>query len=196
MIDNFYLIKPMLKFESDDDFYFIQILQRKKDNPGGVNGSNNSSRLVKAYYINSIDHLEKVKDEMIALANHFNARVGINLNKRSYYKTAFNTMRTMAEQMHNKEFRQVKRAWNTSCGVHNGGDKVWLLDVDDVEIIPIGLKSFINNDCQPFGDKILGAIPSKSGFHLMTKGFDLREFKKKFPEIEIHKNNPTNLYIP
>ena len=75
MINNFDLIKPMLKFESEDDFYFIQILQRKKDNPEGVNGSNNSSRLVKGYYIKSIEHLDAFKDEMIFFANHFNARV-------------------------------------------------------------------------------------------------------------------------
>jgi len=89
MIDNFDLIRPMLKFESEDDFYFVQILQRKKDNPNGVNGSNNSSRLIKAYYLNSVEHLDLFKDEMIFFANHFNARVGINLNKRSYEKTAF-----------------------------------------------------------------------------------------------------------
>jgi hypothetical protein len=196
MVDNFDLIKPMLKFESEDDFYFIQILQRKKDNPNGCNGSSNSARLIKAYYINSIEHLESLKDEMVFFANHFNSRVGINLNKRSYEKTAFNTLKKVAEVMHNKNFKMVRRAWNTSCGVHNGGDKIWLLDIDvkDADYIK-NIKEFVQNQ-QPKRDKILGLIPSKSGFHLITKGFDLRAFKKEYPEIEIHKNNPTNLYIP
>lgn len=196
MIDNFDLIKTMLKFESDDDFYFVQILQRKKDNPDGVNGSNNSSRLIKGYYINSIEHLDILKDEMIFFANYFNARVGINLNKRSYYKTAFNTMKTIAEQMHNKEFRKVRRAWNTSCGVFNGGDKIWILDIDTKNKDYINsMQTFIQSQ-KPDGNKILGLIPSKSGFHFIIKGFDLRNFKNEYPEIEIHKNNPTNLYIP
>lgn len=90
MIDNFDLISSLLKFNSDDDFYFVQIIQRKKDNPDSVNGCNNSSRAIKVYYINSVESLFKLKNEMIFFANHFNARVGINLNKRSYYKTAFN----------------------------------------------------------------------------------------------------------
>jgi hypothetical protein len=196
MIDNFEIIKPMLKFESEDDFYFIQILQRKKDNPGRVNGSSNSSRLVKAYYIDSIDHLDELKDEMIFFANHFNARVGLNLNKRSYEKTAFNTLKKVAEVMHNKDFKMVKRAWNTSCGVHNGGDKIWLLDIDTPDMNYVnGVNEFISG-IFPGGDKTLGLIPSKSGYHLITKGFDLRDFTSKYPEIEIHKNNPTNLYIP
>jgi hypothetical protein len=196
MIDNFEIIKPMLKFESEDDFYFVQILQRKKDNPEGVNGSNNSSRLIKAYFINSIEHLDAFKDEMIFFANHFNARVGLNLNKRSYEKTAFNTLKKVAELMHNKNFEMVKRAWNTSCGIHNGGDKIWLLDIDTLDMDYVnGIKMFISG-IFPGGDKTLGLIPSKSGYHLITKGFDLRDFSSKYPEIEIHKNNPTNLYIP
>jgi len=196
MIDNFELIKKMLKFDSEDEFYFIQILQRKKDNPEGVNGSNNSSRLIKAYYINSIDHLESLKDEMVAFANYFNARIGINLNKRSYYKTAFNTMKTIADRLHNKDYRQVKRAWNTSCGMHNGGDKIWIIDIDVQDMSYINdMRNFIQTQ-QPEGNKILGLIPSKNGFHFITKGFDLREFKKEYPDIDIHKNNPTNLYIP
>jgi len=211
MINNFDQIKKLLSFNSDDEFYFVQILQRKKDNPGNVNGSNNSSRLIKAYYIDSLEKLNKQQDEMIQLANLFNARVGINLNKRSYYKTAFNTLQTMANQMHNKEFKYLYRTWNTACGVHNGvDDKIWLLDVDhitDQALLamfdnPEGrreyvLKEFINSS-QPITNtnKVLAKIPSKSGYHLITSGFDTREFTKNFPDVCIHKNNPTNLYIP
>lgn len=197
MIDNFEIIKPLLSFDSDDEFYFVQILQRKKDNPTGYMGSNNSSRLVKAYYIDSIDRLDRYRGEMIKLAELFNARVGINLNKRSYYKTAFNTLKHMAEQMHNKQFKYLQRAWNTSCGVHNGGDKIWLLNFDRL-LDPLEYNHVCNviYQANPIGEKIIDAVPSKSGFHLITKGFDPREFKEDFPEIEIHKNNPTNLYIP
>ena len=208
MINNFEQIKQLLSFDNEDEFYFVQILQRKKDNPGNINGSNNSSRLIKAYYIDSLEKLDKLTEEMIFFANHFNARVGINLNKRSYYKTAFNTMKHMAEQMHNKNFKHVARAWNTSCGVHNGGDKIWLLDVDNITDIDI-LMSFdfpearrenaMRNcieESQPKGNKIIAKIPSKSGYHLITTAFDSREFVKSFPEVEIHKNNPVNLFIP
>ena len=50
MIDNFEQISKLLTFTSEDEFYFVQVLQRKKDNPGGYLGSNNSSRLIKAYW--------------------------------------------------------------------------------------------------------------------------------------------------
>jgi len=197
MVNNFDLIRNLLTFASDDEFYFVQILQRKKDNPGNVNGSNNSSRLIKAYYIDSLEKFDNLKDEMIFFAEHFNARVGINLNKRSYYKTAFNVMKKMAEQMHNKQFKNVRKAYNTCCGIHNGGDKIWLLDVDqklsDKELNDFRLEL---GGYQPLGDKVLAYIPSKNGVHVITRGFDLTEFRMNHPDIEVHKNNPTNLYIP
>ena len=85
MINNFEQIKKLLEFRSEDDFYFLQILQRKKDHPAGkVNGTNNNSRLIKAYFIKSIEHLEFVEPEIIELCKLFQARAGINLNRRSF----------------------------------------------------------------------------------------------------------------
>ena len=197
MVNNFKIIEKLLDFSDSDTFYYVTVLQRKKDNPGNVNGSNNSSRLIKAYYIDSLEKFDNLKDEMIFFAEHFNARVGINLNKRSYYKTAFNVMKKMAEQMHNKQFRNVRKAYNTCCGIHNGGDKIWLLDVDqklsDKELNDFRLEL---GGYLPLGDKVLAYIPSKNGVHVITRGFDLTEFRMNHPDIEVHKNNPTNLYIP
>lgn len=204
MLNNFEQIKKLLSFNSADEFYFVQILQRKKDNKDNPNveylGTNNSSRLIKAYYITSIEKLERYEKEMIALANLFNARVGINLNKRSFYKTSFNTLKKIAEQLHNKEFTSVHRSWNTSCGIHNDiEDKIWLLDFDYKPTNPdwyIDIKGFLYG-LQPICvNKVIDFIPSNNGIHVITKGFDTREFVKKYPDVEIHKNNPTNLYIP
>ena len=138
----------------------------------------------------------ELKEEMIFFASHFNARAGINLNKRSYEKTAFNLLKKVAEQMHNKNYKATRAAFNTVCGVHNGGDKVWLLDVDHKnEFMTASMIKYIN-ELQPIGDKVLAIIPSRQGCHVITKGFDLRDFSPAYPEVEIHKNNPTNLYIP
>jgi len=189
-LDNFDLIKSLLHFESEDDFYFVQIIQRKKDNPGIVKGSNNNNRLIKAYYIRSTEHLDKYKEEMIALAELFNARVGINLNKRSFYKTAFNTLKKIAEQMHNKSFLNVHRAYNTSCGVLNSSDRVWLLDVDDSKLLP-NIYVYLKVMDIPYT-----VIPTPNGVHLIVKAFDSRGFEQRFPNVEIHKNNPTILYAP
>ena len=56
MIDNFEQIRSILKFE-DDYFYFIQIIQRKKENPH-LSGSNN--RIIRSYNIDSLKKFDKI----------------------------------------------------------------------------------------------------------------------------------------
>lgn len=196
-IDNFKQISKLLTFNSEDEFYFVQIIQRKKDNKR-VKGSNNKNRLIKAYYISSVEKLMSLKDEMIHFAEYFNARVGINLNKRSYEKTAFNTLLKIANQMHNKDFKSVRAAYNSACGIHNTvDDKLWILDVDSKnETYLQGI--FINLDSRidPIGDKVISVLNTTSGYHIITKAFNTLQFGKLYPEIEIHKNNPCALYYP
>lgn len=55
MINNILAIKSLLHFQSEDDFYHLQILKRKKEHP--ELGSN--SYVVKTYYIRSVEYLEK-----------------------------------------------------------------------------------------------------------------------------------------
>lgn len=211
MVDNFNKISKILTFDSDDHFYFVQILQRKKDD-NTVKGTNNTSRTIKTYRIDSIKKLEELKDEMVDLANWFNARVGINLNKRSYEKVAFHTLKKIANQMSNKDYKNVKSAYNSVCGIHDSAvDRIWLIDIDKYEGKSIERSKFeiikAIQHSQPFDTKkILADIPSKSGCHLITKPFNAHKFYKDLAENynrtlmyelpEIHKNNPTNLYIP
>ena len=40
-------------------------------------------------------------------------------------------------------------------------------------------------------------IPTKNGVHLIVeRSFNLQKFKEAFPNIDVHKNNPTVLYVP
>ena len=195
MIDNFKIIADLLSFNSDDEFYFVQIIQRKKDNPA-TSGRNNKSRTVRSYRIISVEQLLDFKDEMIALAVQFNARVGINLSKRSFEKTAFNTLEKIAGQMKNRDYKSVKSAYDSCCGLHNAvTDKLWILDLDNTSKMSYKLMDYIW-EREPKGDKVVECIPSKTGIHVITKPFNLQDFGSSYPDIEIHKNNPTNIYIP
>jgi hypothetical protein len=39
-------------------------------------------------------------------------------------------------------------------------------------------------------------IPTKNGVHLITKRFDVMQFKKQYPDVDIQKKIPTLLYLP
>jgi hypothetical protein len=193
MIDNLELILPFLKFESEDDFYYLQILQRKKEN--SHIGSN--SKVIKNYYINSKESLINYYPEIKQLCNVFNARASIRLNKRSYEKVAFKAMVNIANTMMNRDYKFLKASYDRACGLgHNDPEKKWILDIDTIdETFNRKLQIDIYN-IEPKGNKVLGHFKSKNGSHLITKPFNLDIFSKKYPEIDVHKDNPTNLYIP
>lgn len=204
MVNNFDIIKPLLTWDNDDQYYFLQVIQRKKDAGPGikVNGTNNNSRLIKAYYVKSLDYLEFIEPEVIELCKVFNARAGINLNRRSFEKTALQHLKLVTDNIINKNFDKVYKTYSSAAGKFNHDkNKKWILDIDADDMDsgwngPI-MSDFIDT-LQPNdgSNKTLAIIPSKSGLHIITKPFNLRDFKEKYPNIDVQKNNPTNLYIP
>jgi len=199
MVDNFDRIRGLLNFRSDDEFYFLQILQRKKDfkETLKVNRSNNNSRLVKAYYVSSLEYFDFIKPEVVQLSEVFGARASINLNKRSYQEMALRVIEHTAKLMANHAYEKVRKVYDTVAGkYYKGKDKVWLLDVDEVGRNYNSMVLYAEKHCKPDGPKFIGVIPSKNGYHILMKPFDTSVFCDKYPDVEIHKNNPTNLYIP
>lgn len=201
MINNFEKIRSILEFRSEDDFYFLQILQRKKDHKNTqlrVTGANNNSRLIRMYTIRSLEYFDHVTNEIIELCDLFQARAGINLNRRSFEKIAFHTLKKVTDQILNGDFTHTNKAYASVCGTYsNESDKKWILDIDE----PLSRKHnemilFAERECRPDGSKFVTTIPSKSGCHIIMRPFDLQRFKQEYPDIEIHKDNPTNLYIP
>lgn len=202
-MDNLEKILPLLNFKSEDDFYFLQILQRKKENP--QLGSN--SRVIKNYYIRSQQHLLDRYEEIKTLCKVFNARASIRLNKRSFEKVGFKALENIANTMQNREYKHLMKSYDRACGLlNNEKTKKWIIDIDKDEVI--WLEQIINaiQPCEPLGDKIVTQILSKSGIHLITTPFNVKQFQDNFAEelraygmeyieIEIHKDNPTNLYL-
>lgn len=206
MVDNFDLIYPLMQFPTpEDSFYFVQVLQRKKDHKGvRIGGSNNNIRLIKSYHISSIEKLMIHKEEMIKLADVFDARVGINLNPRSFEKTAFQLLEKVAHQMQNKDFYNVRKSYDSVCGnYHAEMDKRWLIDIDrgeynfDARVNYIkGIVNGLQRNIENRDYSILAEIPTKNGCHLITNPFNLEAFREKIKGIDVHKNNPTLLYCP
>ena len=60
---------------------------------------------------------------------------------------------------------------------------------------------FYFNEANDIADRMIPAIvaefPTKSGVHLITRPFNLKEFHDTFPDVDVHKNSMgTVLYIP
>lgn len=194
IVNNLTDLLPLLEFNSPDDFYYLQILQRKKENP--ELGSN--SRVIKNYYIRSMDSLVDKYDEIVDLCNQFNARASLRLNKRSFMKVAFKTLINVAHSMGNKDYRSVGKSYDKACGQSSNEttNKKWIIDIDVKEHWYLNTIVGHINELLEEDRKILVVIPSKSGWHIITNPFRLDKFKELHPNLDVHKDNPTNLYIP
>ena len=186
-------IKPLLKFDSEDDFYFLQILQRKKDT---IIGKNNT--LIRNYYIRSIEYLDKKYQQIKDLCDFFNARAMLRLNRRGYKKITLMSLKLLTSHILNEDFKTVGKVFDQACGrCHSEKVKKWIIDLDgkydNSEIFE--MRSTLE-DIRPKGDKVIKILPTKNGQHMITTVFDLSEFKLKYPNLDIHKDNPINLYIP
>src|SRR5690606_35793815 len=90
-----------------------------------------------------------------------------------------------------------KHVFDSVVGQLKTYEKRWIVDIDTKdENYLLSVINHINEQCRPIGVKIISTIPTKSGVHLITHRFDVLEFKKHCPDIDIQKKNPTLLYYP
>jgi hypothetical protein len=217
MINNLDLIKPLLNFENEGDFYMLYVFKRKKDQPESERDNHQSVRTVKTYCIESIDHLEKRYDEVKQLCEMFKARAYIHVQKQNHHDVSLDMMISLAERIRGGQHNQ-KNLFDSVVGQLKTNEKRWIVDIDTKDQSTLShIMDVINNECRPFRiraeihthksdgtvevkndyvSKIIQIIPTKNGYHIITERFDVLEFKKKFPDIDIQKKNPTILYLP
>jgi len=195
MINNIEIIKSLLNFEKQGDFYMLYIFKRKKDQPEGERDNHQSVRTIKSYCIESIEHLEKRYEEIKQMCEMFKARAYIHVQRQNHFDVSLNMMVELAQRIQNGQHNQ-KGLFDSVVGQIKTTEKRWIVDVDNVDLYELKpIMGFIDS-LKPEGEKIEAIISTKSGYHLITKRFDVKEFEKQYPNIDIQKKNPTLLYYP
>jgi hypothetical protein len=202
-IDNFNQIVDIIngKAITDDNFFFVQILKRRKENPEMT--SNNITCDV--LYVKDAKDLLTKQTRIMKRCFDENARAYINLNVRSKRKVALQTMKIMAECIANDNYN-VANAYTSAVGnTHSDPNKTWVIDIDYDKDMPDefnqgyveGLSQLISNLIVETGKTPkIHKIPTKNGIHLITQPFNTQKFGEIHGNIDIHKDNPTILFVP
>jgi hypothetical protein len=173
----------------------LYVFKRKKDQPEGERDNHQSVRTIKTYCIESIEHLDHRWDEIVQMCEMFKARAYIHIQKQNHMDVSLNMMVALAQRIQDGNTNQ-KGLFDSVVGQIKTQEKRWIVDIDTKdEIVREDIRAFING-LRPEGYKCICEIPTKNGYHLITERFDVLEFKKKYPEIDIQKKNPTLLYYP
>lgn len=203
-IDNFDLIEAMMDFkEADNLFMHLQILRRGKDHPD-LPAAN---KLIRSWLVRSAEHLASLKDEVVFLCEHYKARAYISCVPKSIAKLNTLIMRKLADNLHTGNIINPWHVFNSACGELPGVEKRWVVDVDtkdknELEFVKLEIdRVWVNAHPQDWGKIresawLLAEIPTLNGCHLITPPFNLQEFRKRFPDVEVKKNGPTALYVP
>lgn len=204
IIDNFAYIKPLMLFdESENLFMHLQVLRRGKDHPD-LPAAN---KLIKAWLVRDFKHLESIRDEIVFLCEHYRARAYISCVPKSMAKLNALILRKLAEYNYDNHIVNPWHVFDSACGELPGVEKRWVVDIDGKDekiLFSIGVRieklwcavhpEFLT-ECDTEGWRI-AKIPTLNGSHLLVRPFNLQEFKKRFPEVEVKKNGLTVLYVP
>jgi len=195
MINNLDIIKPLLNFTEEGDFYMLYILKRKKDQPEDERDNHQSSRTIKTYCIDILEYLESKYEEIIQLSELFKARAYIHVQKQNHKDVALDMMILLAERIKNGQHNQ-KNLFESVVGKVKRMENRWIVDIDDKDENELAKTISVVDETRPIGSKVEAVIPTKNGYHLITKRFDVEMFRKSYPQVDIQRKNPTLLYFP
>jgi len=200
MIDNFDQILGFMEFDTEDQFYYLQLIKRKKENEDI--GSN--SKVIKNYYIKSKEQLISKKKEIIDICTLTNSRAMIRLNRRSFKRVGLKALENIVNSISCEQYEFIKNSYDRACGLVNSEkNKTWIVDIDAQGLRYTEDVKYAISLLNPLHTTV--TISSKTGFHLITKPFNTQVFyetleqmctKELINSLEIHKDNPTNLFIP
>ena len=195
-VDNFDLIKKHIYSSDSSEFYMLQIMRRTKDQRG-YDGKHKQS-IIKTYFISSVEYLDSKRDEIVGLCEMFNARAYINLNKKSYKQVSLKALEILAGKIAHEEY-DIRSLFESACGQTGAcdGQKTWIVDFDSKDLDELGKIKNIIDSIDPKGvSKIVETVPTRHGYHLITRPFNKKAFYEMYNNsIDIHDNNPTILYV-
>jgi hypothetical protein len=128
MINNLKLIKPLLNFDNEGDFYMLYIFKRKKDQTTDK-ANHQSVRTIKSYCIESVEHLEDRYDEIIQLCEMFKARAYIHIQKQNHKDVAMNMITEIVNRIQSGQINQ-KHVFDSVVGQIKTQEKRWVVDID------------------------------------------------------------------
>lgn len=195
-IDNFDLIKKHINTSGEGEFYMLQIMRRSKDQK--ENGGKRKQTVIKSYFISSPEYLDSKRDEIVGLCEMFNARAYINLNKKSYKQVSLKALEILAGKIAHEDYN-IKTLFESACGQTGACDglKTWIVDFDSKDLDELDRIKNIIEMVEPIGvNKIIETVPTRHGYHLITRPFNKKAFNEMYNEkIDVHDNNPTLAFV-
>lgn len=195
-IDNFAEHMAHMDFISPNDRYIVHILRRVKDSKGeNCLGSNETQRLIRTYYIDSLDYLNKKIPAIKELCQVNNARAYLIVSPKDNFECLLNLGKKVLDTIQNKNYsvkpdHLLRQAY---CEMHRSRRKQWILDLDEDNMFEYKLVKpdevmvtewtvekvleFVKNalaECKK-NPECAYVVKTPKGHHIVTEPFDLQK---------------------
>ena len=204
MIDNFGIIRKHLDFKTPTDRYIVHILRRPKDCQQLKNslGSNEAQRLIRTYYIDSLEYFDAKIPAMKELCESCNARAYIIVQPKDNFECLLNLGKKIFDTIQNKNYsvkpeHLIRQAY---CEWHKSRKKVWILDLDDDEMhgwTKDKVLELVKRHVKECGKDIndIYEVKTKHGCHIITPPFNLQAAQKEcdmlFEGVQVRSTEQT-----
>lgn len=181
-----------------DLFFDVQLIRRGKDHPSLPS----ANYTFKTYYFDSLESFEKSYEEIKTCCNIFKLRAYVSVNAKSKQESTKKVLEKYAHDIVISDYRKPWKDFSSICGGLNGKDKRWIVDLDDITTDNKLLEEYIRiiNMCDGgYDTNVVCSIPTKSGVHVITHPFNLKQFNdlctyNEYNVPDIQKNHLTLLY--
>lgn len=188
------------------DFYLVEIIARRKDNPGLPR----DAKKIKSYFV-SLEELLLLEDKIIELCEKNNARAYIYINRRNKEHVAKKLNAYIAGQIARDDYGSIHQATYNSIAAQYSSeskdDRRFIIDVDKTKDRVI-LNTVV--DCYRIirlDESPVVVNPTVNGFHILARPFDTVKFievlytksglnTEFIQNIEIMKDGMILLYFP
>jgi len=199
MVDNFEILKSHLTFEDKFDRYIIHVIKRAKDDEGVRKyGASDKNRLLKTFYISSMQYLNDKIPVIKDLCESNKARAYILPQVRNNSQCLRNLLKVVVDNLDCPEIKPDHLIRTAYCAEHASRDKKWILDLDKDNMIEyvvenhgtsVAKKKWTPKQVLDFVQKKLVEagrfkedaylIPTKNGHAIVTSPFDLQKSFKE-----------------
>ncbi len=191
MIDNRDIIRRFIDDKADGDtFWYTELLDRR-------NNGASRFKMLRTFEHNSRLHFDEQMDTIAKLCEDNQVRAYTRLTPRSRRLVASHMLKRVAMEFADQHFEVMGRIYPSVVGSTNIKERrLWLFDVDQPDNPYTG--EFVERLAA--AGKLKTTIPSRKGYHIITAPFNIMDAAILPPGAlayaSLHRDNPTNLYIP
>ena len=193
MVNNSEQIRELLKFPDENSFYFLEVIKRHKENPEMLTGQ----KLIRDFTIRSFEEYDELLPKIVELCEEHTARAYLRLNLRNDKNIAFAFNVALAQILKDEQYSRLGNLYTKIIGGNpSDPNKTWVIDLDGDEAKPERCNEIADFIRSLREDAIVAILPTLNGVHLIARPFNRAFLSRRFPSIDVHKDNPTILYAP